>query len=192
MRAIWSSRRLILVCVIKYMHAYVTLVCIVRFIHHIICQYYTYKYVQNNICIHYRRSCGVSRSGCVPGRYSNQIQTHSLRLTTGTTLLLLHLPLPLCNSIHTRPLHDTTTLLNPPSLQQLIDRIDRDLTFALETEHDIQRTDVSYLGDNTAQFTYITICLCMAYFYILILRSVCYKLNHKLTYIYTIIQMPRS
>ena len=35
-------------------------------------------------------------------------------------------------------------LTKSSSLQQLIDRIDRDLTFALETEHDIQRTDVSY------------------------------------------------
>jgi DNA polymerase epsilon subunit 1 len=31
----------------------------------------------------------------------------------------------------------------PSALQQLIDNIDRDLTFALETEHDIQRTEVS-------------------------------------------------
>ncbi len=33
--------------------------------------------------------------------------------------------------------------LVPSALQQLIDNIDRDLTFALETEHDIQRSDVS-------------------------------------------------
>lgn len=33
--------------------------------------------------------------------------------------------------------------LAPSALQDLINRIDRDLTFALETEHDIQRTDIT-------------------------------------------------
>ena len=34
--------------------------------------------------------------------------------------------------------------LVPSALQHLIDHIDRDLTFALETENDIQRSDVSW------------------------------------------------
>ena len=37
--------------------------------------------------------------------------------------------------------------LIPSALQGLIDRIDRDLAFALETEHDIQRTDVENYDD---------------------------------------------
>lgn len=47
-----------------------------------------------------------------------------------------------------------TFQLKPSALQHLIDHIDRDLTFALETENDVQRSDVSY-----SSLCYATLCV---------------------------------